>query len=112
MKPQHPKLRVLYLNSRSLLSRPGGIKKATILTQLIVQHKPHIIMCSETWLSPEKEPPTFKQYVVASRADRLDTGNGRGGGVIIFAHKKLKCIPILPKIQVRSSQVCGIKVGE
>ena len=89
------------------------MKTSTLLQQLISQHKPHIVAATETWLNPEKAPPTFRQYTIASRADRLDNRDGRGGGVIIYAHKKLKATPItVPGLQQARSQVCGIRIED
>ena len=104
------KLKILYLNAQSLLSRTKtGIKTSTIIAQMISMHKPHVLAFSETWLAKDKTPPTFKDYEVISRKDREDTGEGRGGGVILYAYKTIKAAPVIPQITTASSQVCGLK---
>ena len=49
---------------------------------------------------------------MVSRVDREDTGEGRGGGVIIYAYKTVKAAPVLPEITIRSSQVCGFRLQD
>ena len=112
MKTTISTIKILYLNVCSVLSHPKGLCKKTILQQLLVQHQPHVFVVAESWLNPDKDPPSFSHYRVVSRVDRRDTKGGIGGGVLIFCHRSLKATPIIPSNGVPSSQVCGIQYGD
>ena len=111
-KPDFSSIKILYLNACSVLSHPRGLCKKTILYQLLLQHQPHVFIVAESWLNPDKDPPTFSHYRVVSRVDRRNTKGGIGGGVLIYCHRSLKATPIIPANPCPDSQVCGIRYGD
>ena len=75
----------LQTNARSIFN------KFNILQLLVSQYNPYIIGITETWLdSSIKDSEIHLDNYNIFRNDRADS---RGGGVLLYAHKSLVCLP-------------------
>ena len=80
------KLTIVYTNARSV------IKKMDELKVLACDIKPEIIAITETWTNETitNEYLQIPNYILIARADRCDTNQGRGGGVLMYARADLR----------------------
>lgn len=97
-------VRTLYLNARSVANKILDIE------ELVTSIAPDIMIITETWLNDSITSSELEMlsYRVAARKDRIDTHNGRGGGVLILANERLQC----KEIHTNTPQVCGISVND
>ena len=57
------------------------------LASLLVEREPHLVILCETWTNADisNAEISFPGYNLIVRKDRLDTLNGRGGGLLIYS---------------------------
>ena len=79
----------MYTNARSLFN------KVNDLTAYVAQKKPDIILICETWLNNTTPDAAISipEYEVSLRNDRLDTGNGIGGGLVVYSRREVTILP-------------------
>jgi exonuclease III len=78
-------LKILYTNIRSINNKISELKL------YVVNSKPDIIAITESW-THETIPNSYlsiPNYYIASRKDRKDTANGRGGGILVYVRDGL-----------------------
>lgn len=85
---KHDKLRIVYLNIRSLRNKLQELQ----LTLNEMKEKPHIIVIGETWLKKEEE--NFFQ-IDEYEAVFNSRENTRGGGLVMYINKNIKYETIL-----------------
>ena len=84
-----PTLSIFYTNARSIGS------KINDLAATISINKPAILLICETWLneSTSNAGISIPNYEICARVDRSDTGNGIGGGLIVYSRLGIKILP-------------------
>ena len=87
------KFKCLYTNAQSI------VKKHLELEALVDIHDPDIIGITETWLNNKVSDKEYciEGYQKPVRQDRLDTKDGRGGGVMLFIKNDIDFIQIFPE---------------
>ena len=85
-------LKIIYLNARSL------VNKVDHLSILINDHKPDLILITETWCNSTITNAMLNiqgYYIDPSlRSDRTDTANGIGGGLIVYVLEGVLIQPV------------------
>ena len=85
-------LTVLYTNARSIAS------KLSELEAVISEHEPDIFLVTESWCNSEISNSllNIKGYYIDPdlRADRKDTANGIGGGLLVYCKEGLDILPL------------------
>ena len=76
---------IVYTNAQSV------IKKVDELRALAAMKTPDLILLTETWTHQDIENDYLHidGYQITARADRKDTGRGRGGGILVYARKEV-----------------------
>ena len=79
------KLSLLYINARSILNKLENIEA------LVFEKEPDIFAICESWTHSgvSDSEIMISNYNLIARADRTDTNNGRGGGLLIYSKKTL-----------------------
>ena len=79
-------LRVVYFNARSIVNKINEVRL------YILDNDPDVIAITETWTHNgiSNDYLDIANYHIASRHDRQDTMNGRGGGLLIYVKKQWK----------------------
>lgn len=87
------KITCLYVNARSLLN------KLDQMASLLVEEEPTIAIICETWTHEGigNAEISFSGYNILVRKDRLDTQNGRGGGLLMLVREGNKASEINTK---------------
>ena len=81
-------LKIIYTNARSIVNK---IQELKLLAQ---NSKPDIIAVTESW-THQAIPNSYlnlPNYYIASRKNRNDTINGRGGGILIYVNEDIKTV--------------------
>ena len=67
------------------------MSKLIDLASLIAGEDPDLLLLTETWTNKDINSAeiSFKDYNIYGRKDRMDTSNGRGGGVIIYVRDNI-----------------------
>ena len=78
-------LNIIYTNAQSV------VNKIDELRSVAFDLKPDLILINESWTHKEitKAYLAIDGYELVSRRDRLDTSNGRGGGLLIYKKENL-----------------------
>lgn len=92
---------IIQLNVNSIRS----VDKRHQLDLFIKQHKPHIMLCSETNLT-ERHRINFSNY----NSHRCDRKTNNGGGTAIFVHNNIAFERILIPSDIKSIECCAIKI--
>ena len=88
--PQHG-LKIVYTNARSVVNKINELKLYVLDTD------PDVIAITETWThcNISNQYLNIPNYYIASRHDRKDTLNGRGGGLLIYVKSKWKSCEVI-----------------
>ena len=97
-------LKIMYTNARSVVNKIQELKL------IVFNVQPDIIALTETWTHENitNHYLSIPNYYIASRQDRRDTNNGRGGGIIIYVKDSIKTNEIL--IPTNFNQVACIDI--
>ena len=90
----HPHtLNIIYTNAQSV------VNKINELRSVAYDLKPEIIMINESWTNMDitKAYLNIDGYELIAREDRVDTNNGRGGGLLLYVKSSLAAEEIVSK---------------
>lgn len=92
----------MYFNARSL------VRKVNDLKARISIEKPDLVLISETWTHQniKNEELIIEDFDIISRDDRMDTKDGRGGGLLVYTKKNLTVHPLC--IESDFNQITGV----
>ena len=84
---QHPSLKILSTNARSITAKIDELKATAI------DLDPDIMAITESWTNSSISDPflSIPGYRLIARKDRADTTCGRGGGILMYAKSKVTC---------------------
>jgi exonuclease III len=86
------------------------------LETLFIETTPDIVVLTETWTSEKHSNPSISisNYEIVSRSDRLNTKDGKGGGLVIYAKLEIATQIIDKKIktQICDIQMCHLKIRD
>ena len=99
-------LKLHYTNARSLF------RKLNDIAALAAEDKPDIFLICETWLNEStiNASLSIPNYEICLREDRKDTGNGIGGGLIVYSRVGTKTLPYDKYIDSNFNQQCAFSV--
>ena len=100
------RLKVLYSNVRSLVNKIDELKHTSY------DLKPDIICLCETW-SNDGITNAFlniDDYAILCRKDRIDTVQGKGGGLIIYVKTEIKAMELKFDCLKSFNQCCAIRI--
>ena len=97
-------LRIVYFNARSIVNKINELRLYTLDTD------PDVIAITETWTHSgiSNDYLDIANYHIASRHDRRDTINGRGGGLLIYVNKQWKSCEV--DIQSQFNQIAKVRI--
>ena len=99
----------MYTNAQSINN------KLDELTVLADDLKPDFILLTECWTNPNIENASLRVpgYVLDTdlRKDRLDTGNGVGGGLLVYMKEGRMILPYNKFSDNSFNQQCGFNIG-
>ena len=101
------KFKCLYTNAQSI------VKKHLELEALVNIYDPDIIGITETWLNNKVSDKEYciEVYQKPIRQDRLDTKDGRGGGVMLFIKNDIDFVQIFHENSEHFSNSVWIKIA-
>jgi hypothetical protein len=106
--PASKEIKVLYLNAQSI------VRKVNELACVAESLKPDLILITESWCNSDVTNAflSIDGYEIPSdlRADREDTAQGRGGGLLVYAKTGLKVLKIDTECKFR--QYCMFLVND
>ena len=81
-------LRIIYSNARSIIGKINELKA------LAAEDNPSIIAITEAWTNANIDNSflEIQGYKLVARKDRTDTSEGKGGGILVYAKKEMKCL--------------------
>ena len=93
-RPQQHRLNIIYTNAQSI------VNKINELRSVAYDLKPDIIMINESWTNSNITNAylSIDGYELISRKDRVDTSNGRGGGLLLYAKAGLAVVELECKL--------------
>ena len=97
-------IKLLYTNCQSLMN------KRTELRAVVCQLQPDLICMTECWTNEGIDSGilSIENYELVVRKDRMDTANGRGGGVLVYSREGLVVWEVEPRTDC--SQVGGVGI--
>jgi hypothetical protein len=102
-------MRILYTNAQSLQN------KVQELEAVVTDLNPDVILITETWCNPEIPDAalSISGYNIETdlRRDRRDTGNGVGGGLLVYSKLGSKILPLDNFINNDFNQFCAFSTG-
>jgi hypothetical protein len=80
------------------------------LETLLIKTTPDIVVLTETWTSEKHSNPSISisNYEIVSRSDRLNTKDGKGGGLVIYTKLEIATQIIDKKIK---NPICDIQIA-
>ena len=102
--PSRQSLKMITTNARSINSKLDELKATAI------ELNPDIIVITETWTNATicNSYLNIPGYKIITRADRMDTTDGRGGGILAYVKSDITCHEIATPqdiIQVGAFQI-------
>ena len=97
-------LRIVYFNARSIVNKINELRLYTL------DADPDVIAITETWTHSgiSNDYLDIANYHIASRHDRKDTINGRGGGLLIYVKKQWKSCEV--DTQSQFNQIAKVRI--
>jgi ribonuclease P/MRP protein subunit RPP40 len=96
------------MNIRSLTNKLHHFE--TLLTEI----SPDIVVLTETWISNKitNESISVTNYEIVARTDRLNTTDGRGGGIVIYAKSDIapEIVNLTPPPTLKNYQLCRVDI--
>jgi hypothetical protein len=96
------------MNIRSLTNKLHHFE--TILTEI----SPDIVVLTETWISNKimNESISVTNYEIVARTDRLNTTDGRGGGIVIYTKSDIapEIVNLTPPPTLKNYQLCRVDI--
>jgi hypothetical protein len=104
------KLKTLYMNVGSIMNKFHHFE--ILLTQI----KPDIVIIAESWTCNKITNASIcaSNYEIVARTDRLNTRDGRGGGVVVYANCDIasEILDASPPENDKNYQLCQIKIKD
>ena len=101
---QEQGLRIMYTNARSIVNKIDELKSFVHTSEF------DIICITEAWTNSNisNHYLNIPGFQIISRLDRIDTQNGRGGGIIIYIKDHLKANEIASTCEF--NQYAGVQI--
>jgi len=103
---KEPRLNILYTNAQSVRNKMDELRATAI------ELNPCMIGITESWTNNQTEQCLLiiPGYAPPIRQDRVDTSDGRGGGVLLYLREDLSYVEIHPSTQFTNSVWISLSV--